>query len=162
MSDAWEGSGQNGEAARLTTRREGNRDDDHIGQTNERRLLPTCVQVRGPLFCAPHFTAIFQMNRCSALHQPSQRAASAIAARCVGLRTALRFSYVHAAITTSIACTRKSAPPASLPQRASAPPREDFGKNEQRIEFTHPEPWTKRGRLLPEMTWAFRLGALDY
>lgn len=119
MSDAWEDSGQNGEAARLTTRREGNRDDDHIGQTNERRLLTTRGQVRGPLFCAPHFTAIFQMNRCSALHQPSQRAAYAIAARCVGLRTALRFSYVHTAITTSIVCTRKSAPPAFLPQRAS-------------------------------------------
>lgn len=138
MSDAWEGSGQNGEAARLTTRREGNRDDDHIGQTNERRLLPTCVQVRGPLFCAPHFTAIFQMNRCSALHQPSQRAAYAIAARCVGLRTALRFSYVHAAITTSIACTRKSAPPASLPQRASAPPGKILEKTSKELSSRIP------------------------
>lgn len=75
MSDAWEGSGQRGEAARLTTHREEDRDAGYIGQTNGRRLLPTWVQVQGPLFCAHHFTATFPANWRSALHQPSQRTA---------------------------------------------------------------------------------------
>lgn len=98
-----------------------------------------------------------------------QRTASAIAACCIRHRSALRWPSHRTAFFIRPYChyhvhrLHKEIRLAGFPPPKSlCPPREDFGKNEQRIEFTHPEPWTKRGRLLPEMTWAFRQNALDY
>lgn len=124
MSNAWEDFGLSGETARQIARRDKNRDADHIGQTNERRLLPTRGQVRGPLFCAPHFTAIFQVNRCSVLHTSSQRAALDFAPHCV--------------FHTSVLPLPRPSPAQGNPPRwlsspkVPLPPRKDFGKNEQR------------------------------
>ncbi len=80
------------------------------------------------------------VNWRSALHQSSQRAAYVIAARCVGLRTALRFSYVHAAITASIACIKDIRPAGFPPLKSLRTPGKILAETGKDIVFTHPEP----------------------
>ena len=47
-------------------------------------------------FCTPLHRAVYKANRQSALRSPSQHAASAIAARCIGLRSAMGLMYICA------------------------------------------------------------------
>lgn len=47
-------------------------------------------------FCAPLHRAVYKDDRQSAQRSPSQHAASAIAARCIGLRSAMGLMYICA------------------------------------------------------------------
>ena len=53
---------------------------------------------------------------CSAVHRPSQRSASAIAARCIVLRSAVRLSHDLGATSAGLACLRMSGSPACIHQ----------------------------------------------
>lgn len=53
---------------------------------------------------------------CSAVHRPSQRSASVIAARCIVLRSAVRLSHNLGAASTGLACLRMSGSPACIHQ----------------------------------------------
>lgn len=53
---------------------------------------------------------------CSAVHRPSQRSASVIAARCIVLRSAVRLSHDLGATSTGLACLRMSGSPACIHQ----------------------------------------------
>lgn len=53
---------------------------------------------------------------CSAVHRSAQRSASAIAARCIVLRSAVRLSHDLGAASTGLACLRMSGSPACIHQ----------------------------------------------
>lgn len=55
---------------------------------------------------------------CSAVHRSSQRSASAIAARCIVLRSAVRLSHDPGAASAGLACLRMSGSPACIYQMA--------------------------------------------
>lgn len=152
----------------------------------ERRSSPTDNSQRRRPRCRPHRAgkrkaALANLGTgaraaflCSSLHsnisgELAQRTASAIAAHCIRHRSALRWASHRTAFFTRpychphpIACMKEVHPAGFPPPKSLCTPRKILAETGKDMVFTHPEPLTKRGRLLTEMTWAFRQDAFDY
>ena len=91
-------------------------------------------QQRRPASRTPLRTAAFSLQRRSAVHQPSQRAASAVTARCIVTCSALRFTLISAAAPALPACLRTFTPPDCTHYGTDKPGARDFSKK-RRILF---------------------------
>ena len=91
-------------------------------------------QLHRPASRTPLRTATFSLQRRSAVHQPSQRAASAVTARCIVTCSALRFTQASAATPALPTCLRTFTPPDCTHYSTGKPGARDFSKK-RRILF---------------------------
>ena len=91
-------------------------------------------QQHRPASRTPLRTAAFSLQRRSAVHQPSQRAASAVTARCIVTCSALRFTQAPATAPALPACSRTFTPPDCTHYSTGKPGARDFSKK-RRILF---------------------------